>query len=149
MESLPVFVSCLASLPVWTQMLPAFAYTIEPLKVTISGGTTITFEGAGVTSGPPIAPLPLLPLLPLALPMNGTCPWSRLSVPKATMSNPTIDRTGAIHRPADPMSRLRRPPAELVIGPAPRDRRPRRPRPPTQQPRDRESRRRPGDCPTL
>ncbi len=38
-------------------MLPALAYTSEPLRVTTSGGTMTTFDGAGVTVGPP-SPLP-------------------------------------------------------------------------------------------
>ena len=79
-------------------MLPALAYTSEPLKVTTSGGTMTTFDGAGVTVGPP-SPLPFP--VPLVL-VNGTLPWSRLSVMNATTSRPTIDRMGATQWPAAP-----------------------------------------------
>src|SRR6187549_1018754 len=79
-------------------MLPALAYTIEPLKVTTSGGTMTTLDGAGVCAGPPF---PLLFPFPLELP-NGTPPWSRLMVTTATSTRPTIDRIGASQRPARP-----------------------------------------------
>ena len=42
---------------------------------------------------------------PLVAPTNGTSPSSRLSVTNATISRPTIDRTGASQRPADTLGR--------------------------------------------
>src|SRR4029077_17649902 len=103
MESLPPVVSCLTSLPFWTQMLPAFAYTIEPgtLYSSTCGGTTTTFHGGGVASGG-ASPLPFAALLPLEPPTNGTLLPSRLIVMNVTMSKPTIDRTGATQRPGVP-----------------------------------------------
>src|SRR5690242_17198028 len=90
-------------------MLPAFAYTIEPLNVMISGGTTITFEGAGVTVGRP-SPVPLpLPLPDTDRGTNGIWPFSRLNVTNATTTRPTRARTGAIQRPTEASPSVPRP----------------------------------------
>src|SRR6478735_2717108 len=84
-------------------MLPALAYTIEPLNVSRSGGTTTTFGGAAVWAGPPSpepVPPPFVP--PFEPPTKGTVPLSRLRVTNATRSNPTTDSAGATHRPGEP-----------------------------------------------
>src|SRR5437773_6304931 len=84
-------------------MFPALAYTIEPLKVTTSGGTTTTFGGAAVCAGPPSpvpVPVPLPP--PFEPPTKGTLPLSRLRVTNATSSNPTTDSSGATQRAGEP-----------------------------------------------
>src|SRR6188508_1582249 len=97
-ESLPPVVSCLTSLPFWTQMLPALAYTIEPgtLYSSTFGGTTTTFDGAGVASA---GTSPLPSPLPLAVePTNGTLLPSRLMVTNAMISRPTTDSAGASQR---------------------------------------------------
>ena len=78
-------------------MLPAFAYTIEPSNVA-SSSTMTTFDGAAVRVGPTSPPFPVVPSLPVApvlLPMNGTCPLSRFSVTNAITRRPTTERIGA------------------------------------------------------
>ena len=62
-EAPPVFVSWTEPSSSWIQMLPPFAYAIEPRNVA-SSGITITPDGAGVRPGPGTPPLPLPPLPP-------------------------------------------------------------------------------------
>src|SRR3954469_643490 len=81
-------------------MFPAFAYAIEPGKLT-SGWTMTRFDGAGVAAGPAPPPLPPPPLLLLA--GIGTCPFNSWSVTiamttraRTASAGPTSPVTGPI-----------------------------------------------------
>ena len=101
-ESSPLFVSWCVSLPVWIQMLPVLAYTIEPGKAATSG-TMTTFDGVGVRLAPGRRrSRSRCRRSAFDPPTNGTEPFIRLRVTKATMSKPTIERTGASQDPTGP-----------------------------------------------
>src|SRR6476619_5521526 len=89
-ESSPLLVSCFASAPVWIQMFPALAYTMEPGN-TVFGTVTITFDGAADGGGPPAVPSPPVPPSPVAaVGRNGIWPLNRFRVNSAMTTRATI-----------------------------------------------------------
>src|SRR5690242_13182444 len=112
MESRPVSVICFALKFETSQMLPAFANTMEPGTLGradapgLGAGVTVTttFEGAAVTFGSTGLPPPLFPDL-----VGGTGSWpvKRLIVNNPTMTRPMMDSAGA-RNVGDPAGRSSR-----------------------------------------